>query len=197
MFTYAIHALFQLPHLNWLSAFFSVLYLCLMLAYALFRPVLSFQQYYGLLQRGTRKDNHSRSRWRGWVRSNRRKRVPSLQVPAPRVRGEWTDLLQEAPMERTFFLTFQHSRSLFYLVCYIRFCLHVYSRLFLIYTAACFLSDNIYDYYNVSQGKITIPGMDDGEEFALTDVRSSFLLTSLSLSRIVVHRRKMSISYSS
>lgn len=34
----------------------------------------------------------------------------------------------------------------------------------------CFLSDNIYDYYNVSQGKITIPNMDDGEEFALTDV---------------------------
>lgn len=34
----------------------------------------------------------------------------------------------------------------------------------------CFLSDNIYDYYNVSQGKITIPNMDDGEEFTLTDV---------------------------
>lgn len=37
-------------------------------------------------------------------------------------------------------------------------------------TAMCFLTDNIYDYYNVSQGKITIPNMDDGEEFALTDV---------------------------
>ncbi len=34
----------------------------------------------------------------------------------------------------------------------------------------CNLSDNIYDYYNVSQGKVTIPNMDDGEEFALTDV---------------------------
>lgn len=34
----------------------------------------------------------------------------------------------------------------------------------------CNLSDNIYDYYNVSQGKITIPSMDDGEEFSLTDV---------------------------
>ncbi|XP_046426981.1 myosin heavy chain, muscle isoform X6 [Neodiprion fabricii] len=33
----------------------------------------------------------------------------------------------------------------------------------------CFLSDNIYDYYNVSQGKISIPGMDDGEECQLTD----------------------------
>lgn len=34
----------------------------------------------------------------------------------------------------------------------------------------CFLSNDIYDYVNVSQGKITIPGMDDGEEFILTDV---------------------------
>lgn len=34
----------------------------------------------------------------------------------------------------------------------------------------CFLSDNIYDYNNVSQGKITIPSMDDGEEFIATDV---------------------------
>lgn len=33
----------------------------------------------------------------------------------------------------------------------------------------CFLSNNIYDYYNVSQGKITIPGIDDAEEFVLTD----------------------------
>uniref|UniRef100_A0A1B6CMY4 Myosin motor domain-containing protein n=1 Tax=Clastoptera arizonana TaxID=38151 RepID=A0A1B6CMY4_9HEMI len=35
--------------------------------------------------------------------------------------------------------------------------------------AMCFLGDNIYDYYNVSQGKITIPGVDDAEEFTLTD----------------------------
>lgn len=40
----------------------------------------------------------------------------------------------------------------------------------------CNLSDNIYDYYNVSQGKVTIPNMDDGEEFALTDV-SVFIFT--------------------
>lgn len=33
------------------------------------------------------------------------------------------------------------------------------------------LSDNIYDYHFVSQGKITIPSMDDGEEMAATDVR--------------------------
>lgn len=37
-------------------------------------------------------------------------------------------------------------------------------------TEICLLSDNIYDYYNVSQGKITIPSMDDGEECTLTDV---------------------------
>lgn len=34
----------------------------------------------------------------------------------------------------------------------------------------CLLTDNIYDYHNVSQGKITVPNMDDGEEFQLTDV---------------------------
>lgn len=34
----------------------------------------------------------------------------------------------------------------------------------------CLLSNNIYDYVNVSQGKITIPNVDDGEECTLTDV---------------------------
>nr|XP_026492064.1 myosin heavy chain, muscle isoform X13 [Vanessa tameamea] len=33
----------------------------------------------------------------------------------------------------------------------------------------CMLSNDIYDYYNVSQGKITIPNVDDGEECLLTD----------------------------
>lgn len=33
------------------------------------------------------------------------------------------------------------------------------------------LSNNIMDYYVVSQGKTTIPGVDDGEELELTDVR--------------------------
>ncbi|XP_015035938.2 myosin heavy chain, muscle isoform X10 [Drosophila pseudoobscura] len=33
----------------------------------------------------------------------------------------------------------------------------------------CFLSDNIYDYFNVSQGKVTVPSIDDGEEFQLAD----------------------------
>lgn len=35
----------------------------------------------------------------------------------------------------------------------------------------CMLSDNIMDYYVVSQGKTSIPGVDDGEEMTLTDVR--------------------------
>ena len=34
----------------------------------------------------------------------------------------------------------------------------------------CFLSNNIYDYVNVSQGKITVASIDDGEECALMDV---------------------------
>jgi hypothetical protein len=41
------------------------------------------------------------------------------------------------------------------------------------------LSNNIMDYYVVAQGKTTIPGVDDGEEMTLTDVRahtSSILL---------------------
>lgn len=32
------------------------------------------------------------------------------------------------------------------------------------------LSNDIYDYHNVSQGKITIPNIDDSEELQLTDV---------------------------
>lgn len=35
----------------------------------------------------------------------------------------------------------------------------------------CNLSNNIMDYNVVSQGKTTIPGVDDGEEMTLTDVR--------------------------
>lgn len=37
----------------------------------------------------------------------------------------------------------------------------------------CMLSNDIYDYYIVSQGKITIPNVDDGEECVLTDVSSA------------------------
>lgn len=35
----------------------------------------------------------------------------------------------------------------------------------------CMLSNNIMDYFIVSQGKTSIPGVDDGEECELTDVR--------------------------
>lgn len=34
----------------------------------------------------------------------------------------------------------------------------------------CLLSDDIYDYHFVSQGKIEIPNVDDAEEMRLTDV---------------------------
>lgn len=36
----------------------------------------------------------------------------------------------------------------------------------------CLLSNNVNDYYFVSQGKTTIPNVDDGEECLLTDVRT-------------------------
>lgn len=35
----------------------------------------------------------------------------------------------------------------------------------------CLLSNDIYEYCNVSQGKTTIPNVDDGEECQLMDVR--------------------------
>lgn len=38
-------------------------------------------------------------------------------------------------------------------------------------TEMCYLSNDIYDYHNVSQGKVTIPNVDDAEELLLTDVR--------------------------
>lgn len=41
-------------------------------------------------------------------------------------------------------------------------------------TEMCHLSNNIYDYYNVSQGKVTIPNVDDGEECMLMDVSFEF-----------------------
>ena len=39
----------------------------------------------------------------------------------------------------------------------------------------CTLTDNIMDYHVVSQGKTTIPGLDDGEELQATDVRGVFV----------------------
>jgi len=37
----------------------------------------------------------------------------------------------------------------------------------------CLLGNDIYEYNYVSQGKITIPNVDDGEELQLTDVSES------------------------
>lgn len=34
----------------------------------------------------------------------------------------------------------------------------------------CLLSNDIYEYYYIAQGKTTIPNVDDGEELQLTDV---------------------------
>lgn len=38
------------------------------------------------------------------------------------------------------------------------------------YLAMCLLSNDVYDYHIISQGKTTIPNVDDGEECVLTDV---------------------------
>lgn len=38
----------------------------------------------------------------------------------------------------------------------------------------CLLSNNIYDYHIVSQGKVTVASIDDAEEFILTDVISQY-----------------------
>jgi hypothetical protein len=49
------------------------------------------------------------------------------------------------------------------------------------------LSDNIYDYNTVSQGKITIPNVDDAEEFELTDV-SNIVRLLINDPRLLDHR---------
>jgi hypothetical protein len=43
----------------------------------------------------------------------------------------------------------------------------------------CALSNNVNDYYYVSQGKTTIPNVDDGEECQLTDVSESVWVTAV------------------
>lgn len=47
------------------------------------------------------------------------------------------------------------------------------------YTDSCLLSNDIHDYFYVSQGKTTIPNVDDGEEFQLTDVSSQYFVMPL------------------
>lgn len=40
------------------------------------------------------------------------------------------------------------------------------------------MTDNIYDYHIVSQGKVTVASIDDAEEFSLTDVIALSLFDS-------------------
>lgn len=59
--------------------------------------------------------------------------------------------------------------------------------------AMTMLTDNIMDYYFVAQGKTSIPGVDDGEELTLTDVRHqsevSFLLLHLCLDPSMIYSK--------
>jgi hypothetical protein len=58
------------------------------------------------------------------------------------------------------------------------------------YTEICFLSQDVNDYPMQSQGKTSIPGVDDGEEGFLTDVSFSPSLesTSSSLSLSLIYQ---------
>lgn len=47
------------------------------------------------------------------------------------------------------------------------------------------LSNDIMDYNIVSQGKTTIPGLDDGEEMKLTDVSPEYKTTGSSHSVVI------------
>lgn len=47
----------------------------------------------------------------------------------------------------------------------------------------CLLSNDVYDYNIISQGKTTIPNVDDGEECTLTDVSQRPLYSRRSLER--------------
>lgn len=43
--------------------------------------------------------------------------------------------------------------------------------MFFIFSALCLLSNDIYDYHYVSQGKVTVASIDDKEEMDFTHVR--------------------------
>lgn len=49
------------------------------------------------------------------------------------------------------------------------------------FLAICCLTDNLLDYHFVSQGKLTVNGMDDAEEMYFTDVRLDFWRGGLQL----------------
>ncbi len=57
----------------------------------------------------------------------------------------------------------------------------------------CWLSDNIYDYNFVSQGKVTIPSMDDSEEMGLTNVRKRYLSTEVEPANITIPSLSLSL----
>lgn len=48
---------------------------------------------------------------------------------------------------------------------------HKLSMFFFIFSALCLLSNDIYDYHYVSQGKVTVASIDDKEEMDFTHVR--------------------------
>lgn len=56
----------------------------------------------------------------------------------------------------------------------------------------CLLSDNIHDYHYVSQGKTTIPNVDDGEELTLTDVRNDSRRSIQTWAVLVFFKKKIS-----
>lgn len=53
----------------------------------------------------------------------------------------------------------------------------------------CDLSGNIMDYHNVSQGKTTIPNVDDGEECTLTDVRRKNYFNWQTIFKLLFHKK--------
>ncbi|KAH9629146.1 hypothetical protein HF086_008595 [Spodoptera exigua] len=57
----------------------------------------------------------------------------------------------------------------------------------------CLLSNDIYDYNNVAQGKITIPNIDDGEELQLTDVSEIRMEKIVNPIEVATRRIKISV----
>ena len=49
--------------------------------------------------------------------------------------------------------------------------------LFILSAATARLSDNIYDYHYVSQGKVTVASIDDGEDMEFCHVRINLFYT--------------------
>lgn len=55
----------------------------------------------------------------------------------------------------------------------------------------CNLSNDIYEYHYVSQGKTTIPHVDDGEELQLTDVSESVNPVVAAQERLILLMRRL------